>query len=75
VPNIAIVPLHGSFMAPSFERATVGDAMHPGLLTCDRVSHLVVTEAGRPVGILSSLDIARILAADAVAWESMATTD
>ncbi|HSO98993.1 MAG TPA: CBS domain-containing protein [Solirubrobacteraceae bacterium] len=159
MPNIAIVPLHGSFIAPSFERATVGDAMHPGILTCDRdasraeiawimaaqrvhcvavmalaqngsgepyvwgivsdldllgaavdptleptahdlasqpiisvertaplreaaglmhehrVSHLVVTEAGQPVGILSSLDIAQILAADAVAWEYMATPE
>jgi CBS domain-containing protein len=157
MPNIAIVPLHGSFLAPSFDRATVADAMHPGILTCERgatraeiawtmaahrvhcvavmapaqdgsdepyvwgivsdldllgsaldptleptaqdlagqpiisverttplrqaaelmhehrASHLVVTEVGRPIGILSSLDVAQILAADAVAWDSTAS--
>lgn len=159
VPNIAIVPLHGSFLAPPFAQATVADAMHPGILTCDRdatraeiawtmavhrvhcvavmapprngsgeqyvwgiisdldllgsaldptleptardlaaqpvisvertaplrdaaelmrdqrVSHLIVTDARRPVGILSSLDIAQILAADAVAWDFTQSSD
>jgi CBS domain-containing protein len=159
LPNIAIVPMHGSFLAPPFERATVGDAMHPGILTCDRdatraeiawtmavhrvhcvavmaparngsgeryvwgivsdldllgsaldasveptaqdlagqpiisverttplrqaaelmhdqrVNHLIVTEAAQPVGILSSLDIAQILAADAVAWDVAASAE
>jgi len=138
---------HGSYLMPSLEHATVSDAMHPGILSCDpdaslsevarmmanhhvhsvavigishqepecgvwgiisdldliragigngsdttardlalqpviavepntslrdagetmlqhRVSHLVVTEAGsgRPVGILSTLDVAGVLA-------------
>ena len=26
---------HGSFLMPSLEHATVGDAMHPGILSCD----------------------------------------
>lgn len=158
MPNTINVSLHGRFLAPSFDRASVGDAMHPGILTCERdanraelawmmaahrvhcvvvmaqakngsrdprvwgivsdldllgsaldansqatagdlasqpiisvergtplpqaaglmhrhgVSHLVVTDAQRPIGILSSLDIAQVLAADAVAWDSTATS-
>jgi CBS domain-containing protein len=26
---------HGSYLMPSLERATVADAMHPGILTCE----------------------------------------
>jgi CBS domain-containing protein len=26
---------HGSYLMPSLENATVGDAMHPGVLTCE----------------------------------------
>ena len=31
-----IQPHHGSYLTPSVEDATVGDAMHPGILSCDR---------------------------------------
>jgi CBS domain-containing protein len=30
-----ILPNHGSYLLPHFERATVADAMHPGILACD----------------------------------------
>jgi CBS domain-containing protein len=33
--TIAIQPLHGSFLMPSLEHATVADAMHPGILRCE----------------------------------------
>lgn len=33
--DITIVPYHGSFLMPSLERATVADAMHPGILCCE----------------------------------------
>jgi CBS domain-containing protein len=29
-------PNHGSYLTPSVERANVGDAMHAGILSCDR---------------------------------------
>jgi CBS domain-containing protein len=29
------VPSHGSYLLPHFEHATVADAMHPGILSCD----------------------------------------
>lgn len=31
----------GSYLTPSFEHARVGDAMRPGVLTCDRATPLV----------------------------------
>lgn len=33
--SITSKPLHGSYLMPSLERATVSDAMHPGILSCD----------------------------------------
>ena len=148
MPDTATHTYHGSYLMPSLEHATVADAMHPGILSCEpeatlsevaqmmatqhvhcvavagsshekppqysvwgiisdldliaagirddtertasdlagqpvitvkpsvslrdaselmlthRVSHLVVTdaEAGRPIGILSTLDVAGVLA-------------
>jgi CBS domain-containing protein len=148
MPDTATHTYHGSYLMPSLEHATVSDAMHPGILSCEpdatltelaqmmatehvhcvavagithqekpqtfvwgivsdldliaagirndtegtardlagqpvitvkpsmplrdagelmlthRVSHLVVTdaEAGRPIGILSTLDLAGVLA-------------
>jgi CBS domain-containing protein len=147
MPDTATQTYHGSYLMPSLEHATVSDAMHPGILSCEpdatatevarmmashhvhcvavvgishakpecyvwgiisdldlvaaairdeqeptardlaeqpviavrptmplrdaaeamlrnRVSHLVVTdaEAGRPMGILSTLDVAGVLA-------------
>ncbi len=148
MPDTATQTYHGSYLLPSLEHATVSDAMHPGILSCEpdatatevarmmaahhvhcvavvgishktkpecfvwgiisdldlveagirreqeptardlarqpvitvrpsvplreageamlsnRVSHLVVTdaEAGRPIGILSTLDVAGVLA-------------
>ena len=38
-------PYHGSYLMPSIEQATVGDAMHPGILSCDRDATL--TEVAR----------------------------
>ncbi len=31
----AIQPFHGSYLMPALDHATVGDAMHPGVLTCE----------------------------------------
>jgi CBS domain-containing protein len=36
---------HGSYLMPSIEHATVADAMHPGILSCDRDA--VSTEVAR----------------------------
>jgi CBS domain-containing protein len=30
-----VLPSHGSYLLPHFEHATVADAMHPGILSCD----------------------------------------
>ena len=31
----SVLPSHGSYLLPHFEHATVADAMHPGILSCD----------------------------------------
>jgi CBS domain-containing protein len=35
MPESSAVPSHGSYLLPHFEHATVADAMHPGILSCD----------------------------------------
>lgn len=35
MPDTAIASQHGSYLMPSIEHATVADAMHPGILSCD----------------------------------------
>jgi CBS domain-containing protein len=35
MPDTSATPIHGSYLMPSLERATVADAMHPGILTCE----------------------------------------
>ena len=40
-----VLPSHGSYLLPQFEHATVADAMHPGILSCDAEAPL--TEVAR----------------------------
>jgi CBS domain-containing protein len=35
MPESSARPSHGSYLLPHFEHATVADAMHPGILSCD----------------------------------------
>ena len=35
MPTTTVQPYHGSYLMPSLEHATVADAMHPGILTCE----------------------------------------
>jgi CBS domain-containing protein len=43
--EIAAETFHGSYLMPSMNHATVGDAMHPGILACDPDTSL--TEVAR----------------------------
>jgi CBS domain-containing protein len=76
-----VVPSHGSYLLPHLEHATVADAMHPGILSCDAEAtltevarimsthhvHCIVVKggaedeaSGSPVwGIISDLDLLR----------------
>lgn len=62
----AIAPV-GSYLTPSFGHARVSDAMRPRVLTCDPQTNMVTvaqrtaSEHDRPVGVLSTLDVAGIL--------------
>jgi CBS domain-containing protein len=33
--STSVQPYHGSYLMPSLEHATVSDAMHPGILSCE----------------------------------------
>jgi CBS domain-containing protein len=71
------IALTRSHLTPNFEHARVADAMRPRVLTCDPQTtmvtvalrmasehvHAIVVEprSDRPVGVLSTLDIAGIL--------------
>jgi CBS domain-containing protein len=35
MPESSVLPSHGSYLLPHLEHATVADAMHPGILSCD----------------------------------------
>jgi CBS domain-containing protein len=35
MPETTITKTHGSYLMPSLEHATVADAMHPGILSCE----------------------------------------
>jgi CBS domain-containing protein len=41
----SVMPSHGSYLLPHFEHATVADAMHPGILSCD--ADATLTEVAR----------------------------
>ncbi|HTU86350.1 MAG TPA: CBS domain-containing protein [Solirubrobacteraceae bacterium] len=45
MPDTTIQTIHGSYLMPSLNNATVGDAMHPGILSCDGDASL--TEVAR----------------------------
>jgi CBS domain-containing protein len=40
MPGTTIQPYHGSYLMPSLGHATVADAMHPGILSCDPDANL-----------------------------------
>jgi CBS domain-containing protein len=45
MPDTAIAPIHGSYLMPSLQHATVADAMHPGIVFCEPDASL--TEVAR----------------------------
>ncbi len=44
-PESSAEPAHGSYLLPHFDHATVADAMHPGILSCD--AEATLTEVTR----------------------------
>lgn len=40
-----VQPSHGSYLLPHLDHATVADAMHPGILTCD--AHATLSDVAR----------------------------
>ncbi len=86
MPDIALQRTHGNYLTQSLERATVADAMHPGILSCEpdatltEVAKMMATHHVHCVavvgisheepecfvwGIVSDLDLVRAGVADA----------
>lgn len=81
MPDTTIQRYHGSYLMPSLEHATVADAMHPGIVSCEtdttvtEIARIMVTyhvhcvaimhpphdQSGAPYlwGIVSDLDLMR----------------
>ena len=67
MPETAIQTYHGSYLMPSLEHATVSDAMHPGILSCEpdatatEVARLTMVLEGpaSPIGAILAQDNAR----------------
>jgi CBS domain-containing protein len=49
MPDAEIQTYHGSYLMPSLEHATVADAMHPGILSCEPDATL--TEVARMMAV------------------------
>lgn len=41
MPATSVLPSHGSYLLPHLDHATAADAMHPGILSCDREATLI----------------------------------
>lgn len=59
MPDSSVTPRHGSYLLPQFEHATVADAMHPGILSCD--AEATLTDVAR---LMSSHHVHCIVVAD-----------
>ena len=81
MPESSVLPSHGSYLLPHLDHATVADAMHPGILSCDQGAtltevarmmsthhvHCIVVRSTRELpgnespswGIISDLDVLR----------------
>jgi CBS domain-containing protein len=58
--DTATQPLHGSYLMPSLQHATVADAMHPGILSCHpdasltEVARLMATHHVHCIAVIGS---------------------
>ncbi|HEY2161320.1 MAG TPA: CBS domain-containing protein [Solirubrobacteraceae bacterium] len=75
----ALEPYHGgSYLMPSLGHATVADAMHPGILSCDpgasyrEVATIMVTHHVHCVAVM---DIARDGSGDSMVWGIISDLD
>lgn len=67
----SVQPYRGSYLMPSFERATVGDAMHPGIISVDPATSTVEvarTMATHHVHCVVVMGIAHDRAGEALVW-------
>ena len=62
MPEASVQPSHGSYLLPHLDHATVADAMHPGILSCDpgatlaEVARMMATHHVHSIVVRSSAD-------------------
>lgn len=62
MPDTDVQPDPGSYLMPSLEHATVADAMHPGILSCEpntslaKVAGMMATHHVHSVAVMSSTE-------------------
>jgi CBS domain-containing protein len=69
VSGSSVEPTRGSYLLPQFEHATVADAMHPGILSCD--ADATLTEVARMMSTHHVHSVAVRGAAEGQAGESV----
>lgn len=75
----ATTPLqHGSYLTPSLEHATVADAMHPGILSCDAEASLTDVArlmASHHVHCIAVMGLAHDAGGDRLVWGIISDLD
>jgi CBS domain-containing protein len=78
VSHTTILPYHGSYLMPRLEHATVADAMHPGILSCEPdatltdVARMMVTHHVHSVAVMG---ISRDAPGEKLVWGIISDLD
>lgn len=78
MPETAIQNLHGSYLMPSLDSATVADAMHPGIFSCQAdspVTEVARTMATHHVHSVAVMAIARDDSGEKLVWGIISDLD
>ena len=76
--STSVIPFHGSYLMPSLDHATVGDAMHPGVLASDPEATLAEVArlmASRHVHCVAVLGLKRSDHGEALVWGTISDVD
>jgi CBS domain-containing protein len=78
MPDTAAQPHHGSYLMPSLEHATVADAMHPGILSCEpdtSLAKVAAMMATHHVHSIAVMGIADDHSGESVVWGIISDLD
>jgi CBS domain-containing protein len=69
---------HGSYLMPSLEHATVADAMHPGIMTCEpdaTAAEVARMMASNHVHCIAVMGVAHDTPGESLAWGTISVLD